>query len=147
MIKKAFESVQLFNLKSGEGKSDNLKNKKINDFRISLIDEEVQELKDAIKCENKQEVADALADILFVTLGMADVLMIDIVSVFRAVCESNLSKFCATKEEAIKSVEAYQAKGIETYYEFVLGIYVIKRKTDNKTLKGINYKEPKFTVK
>lgn len=147
MIKKAFEAVKLFNRTSGSEQSENLRNFKLNDFRISLIDEEVQELKDAIANKDKQEVADALADILFVTLGMADALMIDIVDVFNAVCESNMSKFCKTKVEANKSVEAYYEKGIDTYSELVMGRYVIKRTSDGKTLKGINYQEPKFTVK
>ena len=42
---------------------------KINSLRISLINEELGELKQAISEKNLTEVADALTDILYVTYG------------------------------------------------------------------------------
>ena len=47
----------------------NLSSEKINDLRINLIEEELNELKEAIKNKNLIEVADALTDILYVTYG------------------------------------------------------------------------------
>ena len=42
---------------------------KINQLRISLIKEELDELSEAIQNKNLLEVADALTDILYVTYG------------------------------------------------------------------------------
>ena len=49
--------------------SSSLSTDKINSLRISLINEELEELKQAISEKNLTEVADALTDILYVTYG------------------------------------------------------------------------------
>ena len=49
--------------------SSSLSTDKINSLRISLINEELEELKQAISEKNITEVADALTDILYVTYG------------------------------------------------------------------------------
>ena len=49
--------------------SSSLSTDKINSLRISLINEELDELKQAISEKNLTEVADALTDILYVTYG------------------------------------------------------------------------------
>ena len=49
--------------------SSSLSTDKINKLRISLINEELEELKQAISEKNLTEVADALTDILYVTYG------------------------------------------------------------------------------
>ena len=46
-----------------------LSTNKINDLRVNLIQEELDELKEAIKNNDIIEVADALTDILYVTYG------------------------------------------------------------------------------
>ena len=46
-----------------------LSSEKINNLRINLIKEELEELKQAINEKNLIEVADALTDILYVTYG------------------------------------------------------------------------------
>ena len=46
-----------------------LSSDKINILRINLIEEELDELKQAINQKNLIEVADALTDILYVTYG------------------------------------------------------------------------------
>ena len=51
-------------------------------LRLDLIDEEIKELNQAIKNEDFLETRDALADILYVVYGMADVLGINIDSYF-----------------------------------------------------------------
>ena len=61
-------------------------------LRISLIEEELNELKDAIKNNDIKEVADALTDILYVTYGAGIAFGIDLDKCFDEVQNSNMSK-------------------------------------------------------
>ena len=61
-------------------------------LRISLIEEELNELKDAIKNNDIKEVADALTDILYVTYGAGIAFGIDLDKCFNEVQNSNMSK-------------------------------------------------------
>ena len=70
----------------------NLSSEKINNLRINLIDEELNELKEAIKKKNLSEVADALTDILYVTYGAGHAFGIDLDKCFMEVQKSNMSK-------------------------------------------------------
>ena len=65
---------------------------KINKLRIDLINEELEELKEAIKQKNLLEVADALTDILYVTYGAGHAFGIDLDKCFDEVQSSNMSK-------------------------------------------------------
>ena len=65
---------------------------KINSLRYDLIEEELQELKIAIKNKDLLEVADALTDILYVTYGAGHAFGIDIDKCFEEVQDSNMSK-------------------------------------------------------
>ena len=65
---------------------------KIQDLRVSLIDEELSELKEAIKNKDIKEVADALTDILYVTYGAGHAFGIDLDKCFDEVQRSNMSK-------------------------------------------------------
>ena len=65
---------------------------KIQDLRISLIDEELSELKEAIENKDIKEVADALTDILYVTYGAGHAFGIDLDKCFDEVQRSNMSK-------------------------------------------------------
>ena len=69
-----------------------LSNDKINKLRISLISEELEELKKAIKDNDILEVADALTDILYVAYGAGHAFGIDLDKCFNEVQESNMSK-------------------------------------------------------
>ena len=69
-----------------------LSNNKINDLRISLINEELEELKKAIKDNDILEVADALTDILYVAYGAGHAFGIDLDKCFNEVQNSNMSK-------------------------------------------------------
>ena len=69
-----------------------LSNDKINDLRISLINEELEELKKAIKDNDILEVADALTDILYVAYGAGHAFGINLDECFNEVQESNMSK-------------------------------------------------------
>ena len=67
-------------------------NEKVVELRKKLIDEEFNELKDAIKENNLIEVADALTDILVVTYGAGVAFGIDLDKCFKEVHRSNMSK-------------------------------------------------------
>ena len=65
---------------------------KVNSLRYDLINEELDELKVAMKSKDLLEVADALTDILYVTYGAGHAFGIDLDKCFEEVQSSNLSK-------------------------------------------------------
>ena len=65
---------------------------KINNLRLSLIEEELKELKIAMESNDLLEVADALTDILYVTYGAGHAFGIDLDKCFNEVQNSNMSK-------------------------------------------------------
>ena len=89
-----FEKVGLFMKTFGQEvkTKPELSNDKINDLRISLINEELEELKKAIKDNDILEVADALTDILYVAYGAGHAFGINLDKCFNEVQESNMSK-------------------------------------------------------
>ena len=72
--------------------TSSLSTDKINSLRISLINEELEELKQAISEKNLTEVADALTDILYVTYGAGHAFGIDLDKCFDEVQKSNMSE-------------------------------------------------------
>ena len=66
-----FEKVGLFMKTFGQEIKTNagFSSEKINSLRINLIEEELEELKEAIKKKDLKETIDALTDILYVTYG------------------------------------------------------------------------------
>ena len=89
-----FEKVGLFMKTFGQEvkTKSSLSTEKINNLRISLINEELEEFKKALKNNDLKEVADALADILYVTYGAGHAFGIDLDKCFNEVQESNMSK-------------------------------------------------------
>jgi NTP pyrophosphatase (non-canonical NTP hydrolase) len=77
------------------------------EFCLKLIREEVRELEDAVKDNDYVEMIDALTDILYVVYGMGARVGMDMDKAFALVHENNMSKLCATEEEAQRSVEHY----------------------------------------
>ena len=69
-----------------------LSTKKINKLRVSLINEELEEFKEAIKNNDLKEAADALTDILYVTYGAGHAFGINLDKCFDEVQQSNMSK-------------------------------------------------------
>lgn len=61
-------------------------------LRLDLIQEELEELREAIGNADIVEVADALTDILYVTYGAGHAFGIDLEACFREVHYSNMSK-------------------------------------------------------
>ena len=69
-----------------------LSSDKINNLRVSLIVEELEELKQAIDQKDLLEVADALTDLLYVTYGAGHAFGINLDKCFDEVQKSNMSK-------------------------------------------------------
>jgi len=89
-----FEKVGLFMSTFGQEvkKKSELSSEKINSLRLSLIQEELDELNKAIKENDVLEVADALTDILYVTYGAGHAFGINLDKCFDEVQKSNMSK-------------------------------------------------------
>ena len=118
-------------------------------LRLSLIQEEVRELQDAIKDKNFTEVVDALSDILYVVYGAGVSFGIDLNKSFDIVHESNMSKSCKTEEEAQQTVEWYNNNDTPydspDYRKSDDGKYwVVYNKSTGKILKSINYTPANF---
>lgn len=113
-------------------------------LRVSLLQEELNELKQAIDDKNIVEIADALCDIQYVLsgaileFGLGD----KFDSLFEEVQSSNMSKACSSIQEAIETMSHYKKKdGTESTYKQVGDKWVVYRLSDNKVLKSINYKK------
>jgi len=89
-----FEKVGLFMKTFGQEvkKKPSLSSDKINNLRISLINEELEEFKHAIRNNDLKEAADALTDILYVTYGAGHAFGVDLDKCFDEVQRSNMSK-------------------------------------------------------
>tara|TARA_B100000524_G_C23442232_1_gene295714 strand:+ start:166 stop:537 length:372 start_codon:yes stop_codon:yes gene_type:complete len=89
-----FEKVGLFMKTFGQEVKNkpSLSSEKINNLRISLINEELEELKKAMKNNDLKEAVDALTDILYVTYGAGHAFGVNLDKCFDEVQKSNMSK-------------------------------------------------------
>ena len=85
-------------------------------LRFDLIEEELNELEQAMENKNLKEIADALTDILYVTYGAGYAYGIDLDKCFKEVQRANMSKL------GVDGKPIYNEKG--------------------KVMKGPNYSEP-----
>lgn len=110
-------------------------------LRISLLAEELNELKEAVKDKDLVEIADALCDIQYVLSGavLEFGLKDKFKDLFDEVQRSNMSKACKTREEAERTQAYYQKQGVESRIEEIDGKFLVFRTPDNKTLKSVDY--------
>lgn len=110
-------------------------------LRVSLLQEELDELSEAIAEGDIVGVADALCDIQYVLSGaiLEFGLQNAFHDLFEEVQRSNMSKACLNLEEAEETLRHFGAKGQEAFYEEKYGKYLVYRKEDRKTLKSVNY--------
>jgi predicted HAD superfamily Cof-like phosphohydrolase len=111
-------------------------------LRISLLQEELNELQEAIDNNDLVEVADAFADLQYVLsgaileFGLGDKFN----ELFNEVQRSNMSKACENELVAQSTVEHYKQKdGTKSDYKEVNGKFIVYRDEDNKVLKSVNY--------
>lgn len=112
----------------------------------SLMIEEANEYLSACVDDDLIKVADALGDMFYVLWGiickhgMQDVFFEKILS---PICDSNETKFCKNREDALKSIKAlYEETDLPHRYWEWKGNYVIVNSETCKISKGIHYKEP-----
>jgi predicted HAD superfamily Cof-like phosphohydrolase len=111
-------------------------------LRVSLLAEELDELKEAIAANDLVEIADALCDLQYVLSGavLEFGLGEKFVDLFNEVQRSNMSKACQSLAEAEFTVKFYRDKdGTEAEIKEEHGVWKVFRKSDNKVLKSINY--------
>ena len=111
-------------------------------LRVSLLQEELNELQEAINNNDLIEIADALCDLQYVLSGavLEFGLGEKFVELFDEVQRSNMSKACSSEKEAIETLNHYKQKdGTEGYYKEINDMYIVYRNADNKVLKSINY--------
>lgn len=124
---------------------------KIAALRVSLLEEEVKELAEAVEQGDLVAVLDAFTDIRYVlegailAFGMQGIAQ----EAFEAVHASNMQKACDTIESARLTQESYTKIGVPTYIEQspiksqITGenLWLIKREADKKVLKSIHWEE------
>ena len=119
------------------------------EFVYNFILEELEEYKEACESGDIVGVLDALCDITYVSLGngvMLHGLRRKILPAYAEVQASNMSKSCATEEEAKQTVEVRsQEQGEPCHYEERGDYYVVYRTRDRKVMKSINYFKPDLT--
>lgn len=111
-------------------------------LRVSLMQEELNEIKEAIENNDLVEVVDGLCDLMYVLSGsiLEFGLRDKFVELFNEVQRSNMSKACNTQQEALMTLSNYKKKdGTEGYYKKINGKWLVYRASDDKVLKSINY--------
>jgi predicted HAD superfamily Cof-like phosphohydrolase len=112
------------------------------ELRINLIEEELRELREAIEDNDLVEVLDAFCDIQYVLSGA--ILEFGGGSKFKALFDevqrSNMSKVCASLEEAEKTQDYYKReKATESHIVPKGDQFLVYRNSDGKVLKSVNY--------
>jgi predicted HAD superfamily Cof-like phosphohydrolase len=111
-------------------------------LRISLLQEELDELKQAVENKDLTGIADALCDLQYVLSGA--VLEFGMGGIFHQLFEevqrSNMSKACDNLEEALLTIAHFREKsGTECYWAEKEGKYLVYRTEDQKTMKSVAY--------
>jgi predicted HAD superfamily Cof-like phosphohydrolase len=116
---------------------------------LRLIQEELDELKEAVATKDRVGQLDAFADLLYVVYGGAEFFDLEdsLPEAFDRVHASNMTKFCRDILEVSETMTSYEKQGIEVDYKPVTlklagvktELYVVFRKEDGKCLKSVNY--------
>ena len=110
-------------------------------LRVELLQEELNELQQAIADNDIVEIADALCDLQYVLSGavLEFGLGEKFVELFNEVQRSNMSKACDNETQAKETVDFYKEKEVESFYEKSGEKFNVYRKTDHKVLKNKHY--------
>ena len=118
-------------------------------FVYDFILEELEEYKEACEKGDIVGILDALCDITYVSLGNGTLLhglKGQIWKAYQEVQASNMSKSCATEEEAKETVRVRsEEKGHPCHWELIGDRYIVYRSSDKKVMKSINYFAPDLT--
>ena len=121
------------------------------ELSLSLIQEEFDEIKEAIKNKSKADLLDGVGDLFVVLHNLTNACGLtpeEIVKYQHLISQSNWSKFCESEEEAQATVLLYKegmhpdkfGDKIVAIYEKVNSYYIVKRKADGKILKSLKYR-------
>ena len=111
------------------------------ELRVSLLQEELNELQQAIADNDLVEIADALCDLQYVLSGavLEFGLGEKFPALFNEVQRSNMSKACSDQQEADETIAFYKEKGEEAFKEKSGDKINVHRKSDHKVLKNKYY--------
>ncbi len=111
------------------------------ELRVKLLQEELDELKQAIADNDLVEIADALCDLQYVLSGavLEFGLGNKFKELFNEVQRSNMSKACRDEQQAEETVAFYKDRGEESFYEKSGDKFNVHRISDNKVLKNKYY--------
>ncbi|MDR2204540.1 MAG: nucleoside triphosphate pyrophosphohydrolase family protein [Flavobacteriaceae bacterium] len=111
------------------------------ELRVKLLQEELDELQQAIADRNIVEIADALCDLQYVLSGavLEFGLGEKFVELFNEVQRSNMSKACDNQQQANETIEFYKQKGEDAYTKISGEKINVHRKSDDKVLKNKYY--------
>ncbi len=115
--------------------------KKRCELRVSLLQEELNELKQAIEDNDLTAVADALCDLQYVLSGavLEFGLGKKFATLFDEIQRSNMSKACTDEKQAQETAEFYKIKGEDCFYKKSGTQYHVYRVADSKVLKNKYY--------
>ena len=146
------DEVEEFNNVMGKGWQNRTTptiDKKDAQFVVDFIQEELDEMKEAIEQDDIVGILDAILDITYVGLGNGALvfgLKDKILPGYAEVQASNMSKICSTEEEAIETVKVRsEQQGEPCHFEPVGDKYVVYRSSDNKVMKSVDYFAPDLT--
>lgn len=110
-------------------------------LRVSLIEEEFNELVEAWQSNDLTEVADALADLQYVLIGtvLEFGLQDKFTEILDEVHRSNMSKTCKTEEEVKDTINHYEQLNVKCGYFKTDSGFIVYRTSDGKTLKSVYY--------
>jgi predicted HAD superfamily Cof-like phosphohydrolase len=111
-------------------------------LRINLLQEELDELKQAIADQDITGVADALSDLQYVLSGaiLEFGLGHKFKDLFEEVQRSNMSKVCEDYSTAEETISFYMEKdGTEGFIQESHSGFLVYRATDKKVLKSVRY--------
>jgi len=113
------------------------------DFRINFLKEELNETLAASVVDDIVELADGLADIMYVLEGfvLEAGLRDAFPNIMLEVHRSNMSKACKTEEEARETIDflTKEGKNGEVAYKQKGEYWIVYRVSDGKVMKSINY--------
>jgi len=144
-----FDKVKIFMDTAGQTQRTlDLRDDKLCNFRVALVEEEFKEFKKAVIEKDREEVLDGIMDILVTVYGSAVAFGLTkktMEECFDIVHNSNMSKFCKTEEEAKDTVKHYENLSLRIYdspsYRFCQesNLWVVYNESSGKILKSINY--------
>lgn len=110
------------------------------------VQDTLEQFKRGIQTGDQTVITDGLNNLIWSIFVYAKASNFDLPAAFAEVHASNMSKFCATEEEAEHSIAVRQEEGDDKYNDVYVApvgnMFAIKRTADNKILKGLGYFEP-----